>query len=41
MKGTMLTLLALLFALFCLISLLVVPKDSDTRLAFLPAMRAN
>jgi hypothetical protein len=34
MKGLPLTLLALLFAFFSLVSLLVVPRDSDNRIAF-------
>lgn len=33
MKGTPATLLALVFAFFSLISLLMVPKDSDNRIA--------
>ncbi len=34
MKGLPLTLLALLFAFFSLVSLLLVPRDSDNRIAF-------
>jgi hypothetical protein len=34
MKGLPLTLLALVFAFFSLVSLLLVPRDSGSRLAF-------